>query len=228
MNVLHDGPTSAEVIADLFLIHFFRRPWGRILPISVLDLTFGLGAFWKPYKQWWQSQIRLTTNDLFTAAGHKFDLQQKLPWESKSFDVVVFDPPFSAIGTPSDGKGEWAERYGAARNLPGAPKDYNEILGITINGVQEACRIAKHGIVVKCQPCVESAEWHHTPFEVELQLFKGGWFIDGWWLLAAGRREQPMKFIRKSTGKEVVRKLMHPRNNVSVFLVAVPLKELRT
>jgi hypothetical protein len=139
--------TSAHVIRDIFAEHFPG-------PVSVLDVTYGLGGFWRwPYQA---AGITLTTSDLDLRrkADHHWDFRflSDGPCPRGSFDVICFDPPFTAAGCS-----EWAHRYGLCRKHRG-PRNTVEVGLWLIQGVGHACMVAKKGVIVKYKDCVESGE----------------------------------------------------------------------
>jgi DNA modification methylase len=115
----------------------------------VLDMTYGLGRFWKLYRP-----ERLLTNDL----DRKTDADMhrnftRLPLRSNVFDTVVFDPPYKLNGTggshPSD------QGYGVANN-----DTVEERMSLIFAGVKEANRVCrqKGHVLVKCQDQVVSGK----------------------------------------------------------------------
>ena len=111
IETLHPGPTSGDVIRDIFAIH---RPQGGI----TLDLTYGAGVFWKwDYRA---AGVELLTNDINPA----IDADTWIDFIDAAdilapVDVVVFDPPFTANG-PSALRHQ--DRYGAHRDSIGGKK----------------------------------------------------------------------------------------------------------
>lgn len=167
-SVVRTG-TSADIIRDIFALHF---PNAR----TVLDLTFGLGVFWK-----WDfvaAGLTVHINDAFQVtrkADERFNLLHRYERDCRAtgldaeFDVVVFDPPFSAMGERSDG-GEFSERYGGTRKHEGAPQNISDIVRLTLGGVLETTRLATQGIIVKTQAVVESGRVWNTPGDVSALL----------------------------------------------------------
>lgn len=138
----HLGPTSAEVIRDIF--NEIIVEWG---PHDVVDLTYGNGTFWN-----W---------DDAPCPVHDADWDfRAVPQASQSWPIVVFDPPFSSMGTASDGGG-MAERYGSNRDQDG-PQDIGEVHALLTGGIAEATRIAEDWVIVKTQDVVERSQLHSS------------------------------------------------------------------
>ena len=222
IEALHPGPTSAEVIRDIFAMHFTTR--NAYDPLRVLDLTYGKGVFWKwdylskeigPFKGY--PYIKLTKNDFYNppvdGTALDFTLLSNLP--DSYFDIVVFDPPHSAHGPSSDSK-----RYGSSRDQKGAPQNYNEVNRLLVNGIKEATRLASWGIVVKTMDVIESGKYRLSELYAENSLVLRQFDIVDKVYFAPPRRPQP----DKARGAKV----KHFRNRPSVFIVAKRVKELRT
>lgn len=125
----------------------------------VLDLTYGLGRFWKIYRP--EDQIGelqpktvLYTNDLdpkTKAQTHHDFTDMPTSWTGL-FDAVVFDPPYKLNGTggshPSD-KG-----YGVDWDY--LPVD--EKMDLIYRGFAEAVRLSRRFVLVKCQDQVVSGK----------------------------------------------------------------------
>jgi hypothetical protein len=169
---------SGHIIADIFEVHFPNAT-------SVLDLTYGRGTFWKD----WTQNFHLHTNDLYTPADTAHDF---INYPSASYDVVVFDPPFSAKGPPSDRKRD-ADRYGATRDLPGAPQNIKDVGKLVTGGIHTAGTLVKRdgGLIVKLQPVVESGRLHNTVYDAEESLRINGWEVIDFIDFAPHRRPQP-------------------------------------
>ena len=204
MNALHPGPTSAEVVRDIFAMHFPGV-------VQVIDLTYGRGTFWK-----WDPPFSLVANDFYVQRTDR-DLYsfwnedfRSTGWGSKSFHVVVFDPPFSAMGPASDGNNEHSKRYGAARHA-GGPQNIGEVHDMLRGGIKEACRLATSGVIVKTQSVIESGKFHDSETLACNTITDCGWRIEDKAYFAPSRRPQPLG-----------RSVQHFRNRPSLFLVAKP------
>lgn len=222
-TVVHIGPSSAEVMRDLWDMHF---PY-RVNGYDVLDLTYGSGTFWKGITLD-AAGIRLTKNDRYVGDDDvlRFDYEQ-FPFPDDSFDVVVFDPPFTANG-PGAGHND---RYRATRGQEGAPNNVGDVRLSMLLGLGEACRLARESVIVKVQDVVESGKLHLHAAMVEMLLddqielrgvlpeggaldmpLNTGWGVEDYVLLNGPRRPQP-DTQRGAT-------VRHFRNRPSAFVVA--------
>lgn len=203
---------SGDVIHDIFTLHF--APHDK--PLTVLDLTFGRGVFWR--WDWERWSILRTTNDLHVAGvDHREDFKKTM-FEDKAFDVVLFDPPFTANGASRDGH---QKRYGSDRSMEGAPQNASQVQDLLVDGIVEACRIARYGLIVKTQDVTESKRvwWNVDRACNQLQTWlpykhvaRGDWYVDDKVWLRAARRDQPDKARGVSPQRM--------RNRPSVFIVA--------
>ncbi len=214
IETLHPGPTSAEVIRDIFAMHF---PPSR--SYQVIDLTYGKGTFWKwDYKS---AGVLLLTNDLYVSAPNQWpdqhlalDFCDFTGGTDRGVEVVVFDPPFSAMGPASDGQNEHSERYGAARHQGHGIKNVYDIRELLVGGIKEACRIATRGVIVKTQDVVESGRYHDNVGLAGETICEAGWWVEDKVELFTSRRPQP----DAARGAKV----KHFRNRPSYFIVAYP------
>lgn len=146
-----DWPTNGHLIASCAQLGYLRPEW------RTLDPTYGLGTFWTVW-----SPSELVAHDLVPAkspTGESVDFRC-LPYTGRSFDAVVFDPPYKLNGTPSDTDGV-DERYGVA----GEPVRWQDRMGLIAQGVIECARVLDKGyLLVKCQDQVSSGKvrWQTT------------------------------------------------------------------
>lgn len=196
------GGTSAEVIRDLFTMHFYPRSD----KLSVLDLTYGLGVWWR----WdWSGRVELTRNSLHGEGELHLDYTKAVPLARRSFDVVCFDPPFAAMG-PSKKMPGYRERYGGTRG-PGL-KSVMDVRRGLIAGIKNATLLARMGVIVKTQNVIESGENWDNVHLAEDTLGGVGWRTEDWaYMVPEGGRPQPEG-----------RRELHLRNRPSVFIVARP------
>ena len=115
---------------------------------SVLDVTFGRGKWWERYRPEHFRGHDLATDGVdFTA----------LPYEDDSWDVVVFDPPYIATGSPTNTLAEATrahrERYGTDgyRSVPALD-------ALIRAGLGECCRVARQQVICKCMDFVAGPE----------------------------------------------------------------------
>ena len=195
------GGNSSDAIRDIFAVHFPPRS-GKY---SVLDLTFGHGKWWN----WdWNEALTLKANDLNVGGlDFRFDVRAP-PVGLPKFDVVCFDPPFSAMGPSKTLKG-FRENYGAVRGPD--LKNVMDVRLLLCSGIQTAVRLARLGVIVKTQDVVESGENNSHVYFAEKFIGEAGWEVVDKKYLAVQSRPQPPG-----------RRTLHFRSRPSVFLVGKP------
>ena len=166
---------------------------------TILDTTFGQGGFWK---EW--TPVNLIANDLDPMAASNFHYDfTALPWDADSFDVVVFDPPYKLNGTsahPSD------KRYGVG----GKYQSVAAKLDLITRGCEQAARVARERVLVKCQDQVVSGRIVWQTHLITRDLSVLGWaLVDR--LEVHGHRPQPPG-----------RRQVHSRRTTSSLLVFEP------
>lgn len=200
--VLFEGATSAECVKSFFDLHIGEAD-------SVIDLTYGSGTFWK----WdWEERVNwLVRNDRHVEmfVNQCNDDFRATRWQSRHFDVVVFDPPFTANGPSKEGH---QKRYGADRSMDGAPQNIHEVRSLLASGLIEAMRLSKKWVLVKTQNVIESGRLHDSEGLVRSLFLHFGFRIVDYRLYAAHRRAQPDE-ARGATPK-------HFRERPSVFFLA--------
>lgn len=119
--------------------------------LRIADVTFGKGAFWKK-----MPHLDVTGSDLLTVPERPYDFRS-LPYDDKSFDIVVFDPPYLS----SPGVHFTDERYRNAETTKGLL--YEGIRELYRAGVKEAARVARRQVWVKCKDQVsgQRQRWLH-------------------------------------------------------------------
>ena len=120
---------------------------------TVLDLTYAAGCFWRDPLP---PEIMLTTSNIDPSADTDLHLDftaTGLP--DGAYDVVVIDPPHN----PDAGVSSFMRaRYGTAQGTDGLKR-------LIEDGVQEALRISRRGVIVKVQDqahgseFIEETEW---------------------------------------------------------------------
>lgn len=136
-------PNNGALIADVARLGYLD---GR-----VLDCTFGYGTFWRD----WQPGL-LVRWDLDPAKspdcldGVDFT---RLPVGDRSFDAVVFDPPYKLNGRPDAAVDE---RYGVHE-----VSRWQDRMALMRAGLVECCRVARLHVLVKCQDqvCSGRVRW---------------------------------------------------------------------
>lgn len=133
---------NGALIADVARLGFLRREW------RTLDPTYGYGTFWTVWKP-----DDLTGSDIDPAKSpveESVDFTA-LPAPDRSFDAVVFDPPYKLNGNPSDTDGA-DERYGVH-----VYTDWRDRMALIRAGARECARVADKMLLVKCQDQVVSS-----------------------------------------------------------------------
>lgn len=125
---------------------------------SVLDVTYGEGAWWTRY-----TPTDFTAHDLMKLDGVDF---RALPEADDSIDTVCYDPPYVISGTHSSERlgDEFQNRYGIGlHNLPvmqntaGGTSAFEALI---IGGLLESLRVARRWVLVKC---MEFSQGNHVP-----------------------------------------------------------------
>ena len=118
----------------------------------IADVTYGRGTFWKR-----TPHLNVTGSDLTTVPERPYDFRS-LPYEDKSFDIVVLDPPYLVW----PGKHMSDDRYQNAQTTTGFT--YDDIRTLYRDGIKEASRVANSQIWVKCKDAVSagSQRWLHV------------------------------------------------------------------
>lgn len=130
---------------------------------STLDVTYGLGVFWKK----WQP-IYLVGCDInperVPEGGTVADFRC-LPFDNRSFDCVVYDPPYRLNGEPDPA---FDERYGTDERTR-----WQDRMDLIELGFVECERVLGDGfLLVKCQDQVVSGKirWQTTALYEQAKL----------------------------------------------------------
>lgn len=116
----------------------------------ILDMTYGLGVFWKKINT---TEYELFRNDLDPLRGEFHDDFRNTRWESETFDVVILDPPYaSRSGSPikaSIDRGYNNRSRAFELGIFGNEK----MMQFYFDGINEAIRLLKKNgyLMVKCQ-----------------------------------------------------------------------------
>lgn len=182
MTVLaaHRWPSNAHLIADVVALGYITDD------DLVLDATYGKGGFWARYRP-----SRLVTLDINTVGEVRAD-NRHLPFRDRSFDVVVFDPPYKLNGTPA--LGDFDARYGIDHVTR-----WQDRMRHIEDGVIDSRRVLKPGgrLLVKCQDqvCSGKVRWQ-TDLITELARDLGLVKLDRFDLLGT-HRPQPQGRTQK-------------------------------
>jgi hypothetical protein len=182
---------NAELMVDCAALGYLN---GR-----VLDVTYGLGRFWRDFQP-----EHLATNDLDPNvwAGNHFDFRS-LPFSTGDYDTVVLDPPYKLNGTSTNrGPATSDESYGVQCYMPVAERHQ-----MIRDGITECARVAKRYLLVKCMDQVVSGAVHwQTRIFADHAETVGCQLVD--MLHVQGYRKQPEG-----------RRQLHARRDYSTLLV---------
>ncbi len=130
--------SNGDLIADVARLGDLKWDW------KILDATYGRGGFWSV---WWpQHLFRCDLNEEEFIADFR-----ALPFRDRSFDAVVFDPPYKLTGTPATP--DMDERYGT-----GVPERWQDRMELIRDGAKECARASDRMLLVKCQDQVVSSK----------------------------------------------------------------------
>lgn len=146
IHAAQEWDTNAQMIEDLFRLDYLDRG------ASIMDATFGRGTFWKAF-----TPEHLTAHDI-RQDGVDF---RSLPEDDETFDIVVFDPPYTHGGHNSDSVSEFNDRFGQSI----APTTWPLLWELMAAGLRECARVTKHRghLITKSMPYVASGRLRHTP-----------------------------------------------------------------
>ncbi len=206
--------TNADIFPQVLALHVADG-------MRIADVTYGKGVFWK--------KVDTTLYDF-----HPSDISdgidcRNLPYETGSFDCVVFDPPymegfFRNGGTTKAGAGThrtFRNHYSNGHESPttGGGKWHAAVVELYDAGGREAHRILKERgvLVVKCQDEVSANRQNLTHVEIINAYADLGFFCKD--LFVVVRPNRP--------GMSRVLKQVHARKNHSYFLVFVKIPKGR-
>lgn len=133
---IHPWPTNSALIADCARLGYLRSEW------KTLDCTWGYGMFWK---DWQPTELVGVDIDPDKARDLTADFTA-LPFPDRSFDSVVFDPPYKLNGTP-DREDQMDERYGVHEVT-----NWKARMTLIRDGLKECERVLRDGyLLLKCQ-----------------------------------------------------------------------------
>jgi len=154
---LEPWPTNGHMIADVARLGYLG---GR-----VLDLTHGLGVFWR---QWQPDELITNDWDTDREADHHIDLMNPgailAAFAPASFDAVVSDVPYKFSGTPTPSDQSSVDaRFGVDRYRPA-----RDVADLLRTSVLHAGLLTKPGghVLVKCQDQVVSGSVHWQSYEL--------------------------------------------------------------
>ena len=141
--------SNADLIADCFRLGYLQNEW------LTLDCTYGKGNFWKKHRP-----AFLIGSDLFASKSKSLVTDfTALPFPDRSFDAVVFDPPYKLNGRPTV---ELDERYGVEEYT-----NWRSRMDLIYRGLDECSRVLGKGtLLLKCQDQVHAGKirWQTVEF----------------------------------------------------------------
>ena len=201
---------NAEVFPKVLELHVRKGS-------SIADVTYGRGIFWK--------NVDVGNYDLFPSDIADGVDCRSLPYEDKSLDAVVFDPPYMEGfyrkgGTTKAGDGTHSAFRDHYSNGDEAPKPegakwHAAVLEIYNEGSIEAHRILKDkGVfIVKCQDEVSANRQNLTHVEIINSFSEIGFFCKDLFIVVRPNKPGVSRIINQ----------IHARKNHSYFLVFVKI-----
>lgn len=200
--------SNAELIRDCATLGYLKKD------LITLDPTFGNGVWWKAWRP-----------DVLIAKDRKTDPEWDFTdassyYDSESFHVVAFDPPYIAPGgRKTSGIESMYEVYG----LIDAPKTAAGVQAQINAGITEMTRLLVRGgvLLVKCQSYVSSAnlwvgDYYTQRHALEVAGLKT---LDRFDHIGKPRPQPSGRTIKKQDGTRVPSIQKHARRNVSTLFV---------
>lgn len=129
-----DWATNGALIADVARLGYLRPEW------TTLDATHGHGTFWTHWQP--HTLLGVDLDPAKSMMGTSVDFTN-LKYDDRSFDVVVFDPPYKLNGTPDD---TIDRRYGVHETTT-----WKQRMALIRAGARECARVADKNLIVKVQ-----------------------------------------------------------------------------
>jgi tRNA G10 N-methylase Trm11 len=169
-------------------------------------VTYGRGIFWKKVPK---NAYRLIASDIKDGVDSR-----DLPYPPKSFDCVVFDPPYMHTpgGTAHVNHQNYEIYYKNNAASNGSGKKYHEaVLDLYFKSAIEARRVLKdEGVyVVKCGDEVCANQQRLTHVELINELTGKGFVVEDLFVLLRNNKPGMSRVLRQ----------VHARKNHSYFLV---------
>lgn len=196
---------NAEIFPKILDLHV---PKGA----RIADITWGQGVFWRNVPP---DDYKVIGSDIKSGIDCR-----NVPYESGSFDCVVFDPPYMEGFFRKDqdhlgGSGTHSSFRNAYSNgeatEEGGPKWHAAVLDLYVKGGREAARILKkHGIcIVKCQDEVSANRQWLTHVEIINAYTELGFYTRDLFIVVRTNRPGVSRILKQ----------VHARKNHSYFLV---------
>ncbi len=176
---------------------------------TVADVTYGKGVFWRRVPE---GAYRLLTTDLQDGVDAR-----SLPYEARSIDCVVFDPPYMHTpgGTAHVNHHNYEGYY--KNNQAQSTKKYHEaVIELYFDAGREAARVLKpNGVyIVKCADEVCANQQRLTHVEIINELAKYGFVVEDLFVLVQNGKPGVSRVVRQ----------VHARKNHSYFMVFIKPK----
>ena len=173
---------------------------------KVADITFGRGVFWKNVPR---DRYKVLASDIKTGVDCR-----SLPYEHRSLDCVVFDPPYMHTpgGTAHVNHQNYENYYANNLAANGSGKKYHEaVLDLYFRTALEANRVLRpEGIfVVKCGDEVCANQQRLTHVELINEFSNQGFIVEDLFVLLRNNRPGVSRVLRQ----------VHARKNHSYFIV---------
>lgn len=175
----------------------------------VADVTYGRGVFWRHVPE---DAYRLLATDLADGVD-----ACELPYDDRSLDCVVFDPPYMHTpgGTAHVGHQNYENYY--RNNKSASKKKYHEaVLDLYFSAAREAWRVLRtSGVyIVKCQDEVCANRQRLTHVEIINELAEYGFVAEDLFVILRNAKPGVSRILRQA----------HARKNHSYFLVFIKPK----
>lgn len=140
----------------------------------VLDMTYGLGVFWRKIDQ---SRFDLIRNDIAPELGDYHDDLRQTRWPTDSLDAVVLDPPYasrSGSSVPASVDRAYKNREFALDHRISGIAAMMEFYFV---GMAEAYRLLHKGgiLFVKCMDIVESGKQERNHITIWMDALQLGY-----------------------------------------------------
>lgn len=191
--------TNDEVFP--FILSLYVEPGN-----TVADVTYGKGVFWRRVPE---GVYHLLKSDLADGVDCR-----ELPYENRTIDCVVFDPPY--MHTPGGSAHQNHQNYEDyyKNNRANSEKKYHEaVLDLYFTAAKEAWRVLRDGgvYIVKCQDEVCANQQRLTHVELINELQQQGFVTEDLFVVMRRSRPGVSRLITQA----------HARKNHSYFIVFI-------